>query len=195
MSALIFPNLAEPAVRPVLGALGLPQDRAADLTGRADDPLDQVAAEFALGHGFEDVTRKFLPQQGFEGELLDLALQLLRALFGLAPQIFDLALHRGDLFFLLADPQGQGGFGLVFRLVANGPFAAGDLGFFSGELVLVPPSRVFNERCRQRFRQLDLGSATWASQCWFGHGSCPRGRARFDPGYWMPSLDVRAVGK
>ena len=46
-------------------------------------------------------------------------MQLLRPLFGLAPQVFDLALHRGDLFFLLPDPQGQGGFGLVLGLVAN----------------------------------------------------------------------------
>jgi hypothetical protein len=40
----------------------------------------------------------------FEGELLDLALQLLRALVGLAPQVFDLPLHRGDLFLSIAFP-------------------------------------------------------------------------------------------
>jgi hypothetical protein len=51
---------------------------------------------------------------------LNLALQLLRTLLGLAPQIFDLPLHRGDLFLLLADPEGQGGFSLLFCLVANG---------------------------------------------------------------------------
>jgi hypothetical protein len=47
-------------------------------------------------------------------------LQLLRALLGLAPQVFDLALHRRDLFFFLPDPQRQGGFGLLLGLVAHG---------------------------------------------------------------------------
>jgi hypothetical protein len=245
------------------------------MTGRADNMLDEVAAELALGHRIEGVARKFLPQQRFEGELLDLALQLLRTLLGLASQILDLSLHGGDLLFLLADPQGQGGFGLLLGLIADGTklrlhllldrqlhlalgvvelallsdqvglgllgfgqlgvalpqhlvelgdlfdlgvdvdgdqalrllgfgrrdttaffidlgghlridgvpgrgdlrllvandrFPTGYLGFFSGELVLVPPAGVFNQRRRQRFRQLDLRSAIWARQCWFGHG-------------------------
>jgi hypothetical protein len=46
---------------------------------------------------------------------------VLRALFGLAPQVFDLALHRGDLFLLLPHPEGQGGFGLLLGLVADRP--------------------------------------------------------------------------
>jgi hypothetical protein len=43
-----------------------------------------------------------------------------RALLGLAPQFFDLPLHRRDLFFLLTDKQDQGCFGLLFRLIADG---------------------------------------------------------------------------
>jgi hypothetical protein len=35
-----------------------------------------------------------------------------------------------------------------------------------------PPARNFNRRRRQRFRQLDFGSASWAGEGWFGHGSC-----------------------
>jgi hypothetical protein len=33
--------------------------------------------------------------------------------------IFDRPLHRPDLFLLLPDPEGQGGFDLLFRLVAD----------------------------------------------------------------------------
>ena len=54
-------------------------------------------------------------------------------------------------------------------LVANGRFSTGDLGLFSGQLVLVPPAGVFDQRRRQRFRQLDLRSASWAGEGWFGH--------------------------
>jgi hypothetical protein len=118
--ALIVADLAQPGITPVPGPLGFPQDRAKDLTGRTDHPLYQVAAELALGYGLKHVARKFLAQQRFECKLLNLALQLLRALFGFAPQVFDLSLHRRDLFFLLPDPQGQGGFGLVFGLIADG---------------------------------------------------------------------------
>jgi hypothetical protein len=57
-------------------------------------------------------------------------------------------------------------------LVANGGFSTGDFGLFSGELVFVPPARVFDERRGQRFRQLDLRSASRAGESWFGHGSC-----------------------
>jgi hypothetical protein len=45
-------------------------------------------------------------------------------------------------------------------LLANGRFSTGDFGLFSGQLVLVPPARGFDQRRRQRFRQLDLRSAT-----------------------------------
>jgi hypothetical protein len=44
------------------------------LTGRADHPLNQVAAEFALRHRFKHVARKFLAQDRFELELRNLAL-------------------------------------------------------------------------------------------------------------------------
>ena len=205
---------------------------------------------------------------------MNFALQLLRALLGFTFQVLDLPLHRGDLLFLLSDPQGQSRLGLLLRLVANGGqlglhlfldgqvdlalgvvefallsdqvglgllgfgqlgvplpehfvevgdflcpcvqigldkalglqglsdrdlaaflveprghfgvdglpgrghllllvtnggFASGDLGLFLGELDLVPPARVGDQRRRQRLRQLDLGAASWAGQGWFGH--------------------------
>jgi hypothetical protein len=49
-------------------------------------------------------SRVNLPQQGFKGEFLNLALQLLGSLFGLPFEVLDLPLHRRDLLFLLPDP-------------------------------------------------------------------------------------------
>jgi hypothetical protein len=59
---LIFAQLPEPAVTPVFGPFGFPQDGPADLTGRSDNVLNQVAAEFALRHRVEGVAREFLAQ-------------------------------------------------------------------------------------------------------------------------------------
>jgi hypothetical protein len=58
-------------------ALGFPEDRSNDLAGWPDDSLNQITAELALGHRLDQVTSKPLPQQSFEGEFLNLALQLL----------------------------------------------------------------------------------------------------------------------
>jgi hypothetical protein len=52
-----------------------------------------------------------------------------------APQVFDLPLHRRDLFLLFPDPEGQGRFGLLFRLVADGGEFGLDL-FLDGQVHL-----------------------------------------------------------
>jgi hypothetical protein len=72
-----------------------------------------------LGTGSDQVTSKPLTQQSFEGEFLNLALQLLRALFGLPFEVLNLPLHRGDLFFFFPDPQTESRLGLLLGLVAN----------------------------------------------------------------------------
>ena len=68
---------------------------------RADDALQDVAAEFAFGHRLDGVAGKFRREQGFELQFLNFSLKLLRTLFGAPFQIFDLFLHGGDgLVFL-----------------------------------------------------------------------------------------------
>ena len=109
--ALIFPQLRQPTVAPVLGALGLPKNRATGLAARADDALYHVATMLALGDGLDDIEREFGAQQVFKLQLLYFALQLLRALFGLAFKFLDLLLHRGDGLFLFLYLEVQ----LVFR--------------------------------------------------------------------------------
>ena len=253
------------------------------MSGGSDNMLYQVAAEFALWHRIEGVARKFLAQQPFERELLNFALQLLRALFGLALQIFDLPLHRCDLLFLFSDLETQRIFGFLFGLLANcgqlglhllldgqvdlahgivefallsdqiglrllrlgelgvtllqhvvefgdlpgpvfqiggeqplgflglgrcdspalfinlgghlrvdvlpghgnfvallpdGRFPCSNFGLLAGDLGLISLAGVGDQRSRERLRQLYLGAAGRAGQCWFGHGCCLEWQAR-----------------
>src|SRR6266545_4009513 len=90
---LILAELGEPTVSPVLGPLRLPQDGAAVLIERTDHALQDIATELSFGYRLNEIARKFRAQDGFECELLNLTLQLLRSLFRFALEFFDLALH------------------------------------------------------------------------------------------------------
>jgi hypothetical protein len=68
----------------------------------------------------DQVAREAAAELGFEFDLERFALQLLRALFGLAAQLLDLALHAGDLGFLFGDFGFERVFGLDPGLVVNG---------------------------------------------------------------------------
>jgi arylsulfatase A-like enzyme len=63
-----------PAIAPVLGSLGFPQDRSDDLAGWPDHPLNEIAAELTLGYRLDQVTGKPLPEQSFKGEFLNFTL-------------------------------------------------------------------------------------------------------------------------
>jgi hypothetical protein len=95
-----------------------------------------------------------------------------------------LGLGRRDATALFIDLGGHlrvdgiSGRGDLRLLVANGCFSACDLGFLSGQLGLKTLAGDFDQRRRQRFRQFDLRSASWASEGWFGHGSCLGIKAR-----------------
>jgi hypothetical protein len=71
---LIIPQLAQPAVAPVLGSFGFPEDRPDDLTSWTDDTLYEIAAELTLGYRLDQVTGKPLPEQSFKGEFLNFTL-------------------------------------------------------------------------------------------------------------------------
>jgi hypothetical protein len=85
------------------------------------------------------------------------------------------------------------GCGDLRLLITNGRFPTGDLSFFSGELVLVPPAGVLDERRRQRFRQLDLGSASWTGECWFGLVSASESWRESTDGTGYAGRRIRAV--
>jgi hypothetical protein len=88
---------------------------------------------------------------------------------------------------------GISGCGDLSLLVANGRFAVCDLGFFSGQLVLVPFSGGLDERRRERFRQLDRRSASWARECWFGHGCVSRNQGANPRWYRLLRSEICAV--
>ena len=102
----------------MLGALGFPEDGAADLAAGADDPLHHVSAELALGDRFDEVERKTAAQQVLQVQFLHLALQLLRTLLGAAFEFLDLFLHRRDGLFLLRNPETLFLLGFLARLLA-----------------------------------------------------------------------------
>jgi len=98
---LIFPQLREPGVAPIPGPLGLPQNRTAELSARALDALDDIAAELSLRHRFDAVEWKFRAQQGLQFQFLNFALKLLRAPIRLVLQFLDGPLHRQNGLILL----------------------------------------------------------------------------------------------
>jgi hypothetical protein len=173
----------------VQAELGAVRDQAkqeveAALTLRVREKEEQIAS---MQRQIEDLRRK--AEQGsqqLQGEVQELALEaLLRQKFprDAFEPVGDEALcllsfcsrDTTALFVELGRHlrvDGISGCGDLCLLVANGRFPTGNLGLLLCQLVLVPPARVFNQRRRQRFRQLDLRSATWASQGWSGHGSC-----------------------
>src|SRR5450759_5081267 len=92
-----------PTVTPIFGPLRLPKNRTRILPKRTDHSVQHISAKFAFRDWFDDVARKPPPKDSFKLNLLSFALELLRALLSFAFQLFDLALHRCDLFFLLGD--------------------------------------------------------------------------------------------
>jgi hypothetical protein len=90
------------------------------LAGRPHHPVQDVSTELALGHRFDDVRREPAGDEGLQFELQNLALQLLGTLLGLAPELLDLALHAGDLFFFLGNLHPEAIFGFGLGLNANG---------------------------------------------------------------------------
>src|SRR5258708_20749779 len=107
-AALIFTKLCQPAITPGFGAFGFPKDHGGRLTYGAVDLLNDVVAQFALGNGFDGVHRKLAAQDLLELQLKNLALGLLRALLGLAPELFDGTRHRLNGLVLLGDLQARG---------------------------------------------------------------------------------------
>src|SRR5215510_7847418 len=83
-SALVFTQLGQPPVVPVFSSLRFPKNCAALLTHWVHDPVEDVAAEFAFGDGLDGVAREAAAEQTFNLQFLNLALKLLRALFGTA---------------------------------------------------------------------------------------------------------------
>ena len=81
--------------------------------------MDEIATELALANRFDHITREAAAEQGLELDFERLALQLLRALFGLATEVLDLALHAGDLRLLLGDLGLEAILRLELRFVAD----------------------------------------------------------------------------
>jgi hypothetical protein len=119
-AALILAQLGEPAVAPVFGALQFPENGATRLIERPEHAMQHIAAEFAFRHRLNQVTREAGAQRLLELKLQGLALQLLRALLGLAFQVLDLALHGGHLLLLFEQAELEAFFGLLLGLVAHG---------------------------------------------------------------------------
>jgi hypothetical protein len=90
------------------------------LAAGAKHAVHHIAAELALGHRLDQVTREAVAEQGFKLDLERFTLQLLRALLGLPAQFLDLALHAGDLGLLFRDLGLQRVLSLEPCLVANG---------------------------------------------------------------------------
>ena len=116
--ALVFAQFDQPAVAPVFGAFGFPQDAAGSVACSAIHTLYQIAAEFAFGDRFDAVEREFAAQQVFQFQFLHFTLQLLRALFGFLFEFFNFLLHGEDGLVFFHHPQFQAFFGFAFSLIA-----------------------------------------------------------------------------
>src|SRR5262249_5187235 len=102
-SALVRAEFCKPIVRPIFGSFRFPKQRAKSLVGRPNDTLHDVAAKLSLADRLNRIMREVSAQYCFEFKFEDLALQLLRTLFGLTLKLIDLALHRGDLLLFLSN--------------------------------------------------------------------------------------------
>src|SRR5437016_5695863 len=94
---LVVFELPEPRRLPGLGLLRLPDDGAAAVARGRVHVLQEVGAVHALGDGHDLVEREGVAQQRFERELERFALELLRALLELAPEVGGFALRGFDL--------------------------------------------------------------------------------------------------
>ncbi len=74
---LVVAQFGEPAVLPGLGALGFPEDGAASGADGQVDAVEDIAAVFAFGDGFEFVVEELFAQQGFQLPFEGFALQFL----------------------------------------------------------------------------------------------------------------------
>ena len=101
--ALILLQLVEPADLPVLGVLGLPDDRTAAPQRRVAHLVDKVGAASALCHRRDEVVREAARELGPHVELQHLALALLRALLALAPRLFERMAQIVDQLVLLLE--------------------------------------------------------------------------------------------
>jgi hypothetical protein len=82
--------------------------------------VDDIAAVLAFGHRLDDVRGEPRLEQRLDLQLQHLALQLLRALLGLAPGLVELLLHRRDGLVPLHNLELQPLLGLLARLRAGG---------------------------------------------------------------------------
>ena len=107
------------------------------MTQRADDAMQDVAAELALWDGKNSVPRKLAAEHFFQLKLLDFALELLRSLFRSTLEFLDLPLHGADGLLLFHNLQLQ----LFFRLFSGLVPCPRQIvlhPFFDGQLHLTP---------------------------------------------------------
>ena len=97
--------------------------------------LQHIAAELTARYSRDGVVREAHAEERFELELLYFALQLLRALLRLAPQLLDLLLHRMDHLIFLRDLETKTVFGFLLRFLLNLHHTRADP-FFDGEIEL-----------------------------------------------------------
>jgi hypothetical protein len=71
---LVVTQLLQPAVAPIPGPLGFPEDFAASLAERCRHLLHRVTAELALGHRRDRIVGKGRPERSLKVEFLYFAL-------------------------------------------------------------------------------------------------------------------------
>src|SRR5205807_886127 len=99
---LVFLELRDPGVRPVPGALRLPEDLPAALSARGVDALQHVRAADPGPDRLDPVGAEGLAEDVLDLALLRLAEEPGAGLLGRLLQLPDLALHLLDLELLLA---------------------------------------------------------------------------------------------
>ncbi len=117
--ALVVAKFGEPAIVPVLGSLGFPEDRAAGSAVGIADMLGDVPPVNAFGDRDDLVEGKLAAEQFFQAEFHHLALQLLRLLLGLAIEFGNLFLEVTDHLLALGEVEFGLFRSLAFGIVAN----------------------------------------------------------------------------